>query len=403
MSRWAEVYFSSAPEKRDQAVLELLQELEAENSRRANAVDSPLSRAQESALDGTQSAEVAPSPNRCENCGRINPATHQFCGMCGKPVAPQTASSHLHVAEVGVSDPYNNRHQTEPAPLSSSDESRFARPAQSSYQETPTTHERPLFHNVRDTDHSADHNSSPGNDDGDDYSRVRDAEILTYAAAPRSYRLYVGLALVTFFLGLAYLAWRTTQTTHVESLSLPPTSTQPSESPEPSAAAPATESIPQTTKPSTHPATVLTPAEKRAARIKARKEARAAVRAKAKAAQSAAPSSAALSSTTRPGASPGTVPGTAPGSGTEEFAIAQNYLNGTNGQERNGSEAAKWLWKSVGKHNSDATLALSDLYLKGDGVGKNCDQARILLDAAARKGVKEAGERLRHLPAFGCQ
>jgi len=36
-------------------------------------------------------------------------------------------------------------------------------------------------------------------------------------------------------------------------------------------------------------------------------------------------------------------------------------------------------------------------------VGKNCDQARVLLDAAARKGVKEAGERLRHLPAFGCQ
>ena len=83
--------------------------------------------------------------------------------------------------------------------------------------------------------------------------------------------------------------------------------------------------------------------------------------------------------------------------------MAENYLNGTNGQERDHAEAAKWLWKSVGKHNSDATLALSDLYMKGDGVGKNCDQARVLLDAAARKGVKEAGERLRHLQAFGCQ
>jgi len=71
--------------------------------------------------------------------------------------------------------------------------------------------------------------------------------------------------------------------------------------------------------------------------------------------------------------------------------------------QRNRAEAAKWLWKSVSKQNAEATFALSELYLKGDGVGKNCDQARVLLDAAARKGVKEAGERLRHLPAFGCQ
>jgi TPR repeat protein len=42
------------------------------------------------------------------------------------------------------------------------------------------------------------------------------------------------------------------------------------------------------------------------------------------------------------------------------------------------------------------------LYLKGDGVSKNCDQARVLLDSAARAGVKDAGERLRHLQAFGC-
>ena len=83
--------------------------------------------------------------------------------------------------------------------------------------------------------------------------------------------------------------------------------------------------------------------------------------------------------------------------------MAQRYLNGTNGQERNGAEAARWLWKAVAKENADATLLLSDLYLKGDGVGKNCDQARVLLDAAARRGMKDAGERLRHLQAFGCE
>jgi len=46
---------------------------------------------------------------------------------------------------------------------------------------------------------------------------------------------------------------------------------------------------------------------------------------------------------------------------------------------------------------------LSDLYLRGDGVPKSCDQARLLLDAVARKGKASAAERLRNLQAFGCQ
>jgi TPR repeat protein len=57
----------------------------------------------------------------------------------------------------------------------------------------------------------------------------------------------------------------------------------------------------------------------------------------------------------------------------------------------------------VGKGNLAATVTLSDLYLRGDGVPKNCDQGHLLLDAAARKGSTGAAERLRHLQAFGCQ
>ncbi len=83
--------------------------------------------------------------------------------------------------------------------------------------------------------------------------------------------------------------------------------------------------------------------------------------------------------------------------------MAQRYLNGFNGQGRDSAEAAKWLWKSIAKHNSAATVLLADLYLKGEGVSKNCDQARVLLDSAARKGYSPAGERLRNLQAFGCQ
>jgi TPR repeat protein len=82
--------------------------------------------------------------------------------------------------------------------------------------------------------------------------------------------------------------------------------------------------------------------------------------------------------------------------------MAQRYLSGSAGRGRDSAEAAKWLWKAMAKHNGAASVLLADLYLKGDGVSKNCDQGRILLDSAARRGIPGAGERLRNLPAFGC-
>jgi hypothetical protein len=91
------------------------------------------------------------------------------------------------------------------------------------------------------------------------------------------------------------------------------------------------------------------------------------------------------------------------GHGAEELAIAESYLSGTKGKARDSSEAAQWLWKSLGKQNAVAALLLSDLYVTGDGVPRNCDQARLLLDAAARKGVPGAGERIRDLPNLGCE
>jgi hypothetical protein len=89
--------------------------------------------------------------------------------------------------------------------------------------------------------------------------------------------------------------------------------------------------------------------------------------------------------------------------GSEELAVAESYLSGRQGKLRDSSEAAKWLWKSVAKQNAEAALLLSDLYVRGDGVPQNCDQARLLLDAAASKGAPGAGERIRNLPNVGCQ
>ena len=86
--------------------------------------------------------------------------------------------------------------------------------------------------------------------------------------------------------------------------------------------------------------------------------------------------------------------------GAQELARAKSYLNG---DAPDSKEAVRWLWQAVAKQNAEATLLLSDLYLKGEGVAKNCDQARVLLESAARRGVKEAAQRLQNLPTAGCE
>jgi hypothetical protein len=84
--------------------------------------------------------------------------------------------------------------------------------------------------------------------------------------------------------------------------------------------------------------------------------------------------------------------------GREELAQAQHYLAPAT---RDSAEAAKWLWKAVGKENPKAVLLLSDLYVSGDGVAKSCDQARLLLTVAAKKGNADAASRLSGLES--CQ
>jgi TPR repeat protein len=88
-------------------------------------------------------------------------------------------------------------------------------------------------------------------------------------------------------------------------------------------------------------------------------------------------------------------------SGAAEFAQAENLLNGKNGT-RDTVTAARWLWIAVGKENTSAILLLSDMYLIGDGVPKSCDQAKVLLMAAARKHVLQAADKLRDLEQSGC-
>ncbi len=82
--------------------------------------------------------------------------------------------------------------------------------------------------------------------------------------------------------------------------------------------------------------------------------------------------------------------------------MAEQYLDSSNGA-RNPAAAAQWLWKAVAKQNPTALVLLSNLYLEGDGVARSCDQARILLVAAAKKGAPNVTPQLRKLEQNGCR
>jgi hypothetical protein len=69
---------------------------------------------------------------------------------------------------------------------------------------------------------------------------------------------------------------------------------------------------------------------------------------------------------------------------------------------RNGATTSQQLWKAVAEGNTTAEIALAQLYLTGNGVPKNCEQARVLLSAASKKGNAEATRQYRGLLSKGC-
>jgi hypothetical protein len=87
--------------------------------------------------------------------------------------------------------------------------------------------------------------------------------------------------------------------------------------------------------------------------------------------------------------------------GQQEYLQAQEILKS---KDRRGfSEAVRLLWIAVEKGNSNAEVSLAELYRYGEGVTKNCDQTKILLTAAARKGNAEGLKRLEQVQQEGCE
>jgi hypothetical protein len=402
MGRWAEVYFTNPPEKRDQAVLELLRELEANRARDIEPTVAPAhldSSSSDTASERTHSSsEPLPRPateNRdqavvhCGSCGHDNPANHKFCGLCGTKFA-----------EDGVWTPANDETV---APAAFAETQAFAEPEPSQSEFEPyhyvpnNANGLSLFQTTGRTnyeDRSDDQSSDdyqPGWEDDPDSSPP--------------YRIYFGVALAVIILALGYFAWHRAQTSPASDGPLPPPPTATKQN-EPAPAAPKAGDVqpqPQTPDQESERSTPNPTAAKKKADETAADQAETqpakpqtqpARNEKAAATRPASNAEAGIQTTPANASS---------GNGSEELAIAQRYLNGTNGQGRDSAEAARWLWKSIAKHNGEATVLLADLYMRGDGVSKNCDQARVLLDSAASKGVSGAGERLRNLQAFGCQ
>jgi hypothetical protein len=365
MGRWAEVYFTNPPEKRVQAVSELLRELENVPHPEPLSVlvgdEGPPREPSTAELPDSSPAKLEPVLT-CRVCGYDNAPGQRFCGMCAAP---------LHVSEAGA--PQVGELALDAAaswcePSVGSDSvDRVIEPgisfAAAERRRNPQEPAWPL------TEKNLSHFGE-------------ESEAISYR-----YRAYVGAAVVVLLAVLGYMAWRGTEalsgaagreSTHAAAI--PPAQPAPHALAEPpSGAGSASKSTP--------------PA------FPVQKEIRSAIRSHDD--QTADPRApvqivpAAASSAAAP---------VAPGqSGAEELAMAEKYLSGRAGMTRDSGQAAQWLWKAVRKSNLEAMLALSDLYLRGDGVAKSCDQARLLLDAAARKGDRAAAERLRNLQAFGCQ
>jgi hypothetical protein len=325
LGRWAQVYFTSPPERREEAVGELLRELQREGPGEPIAPVPPAARKVQSKPTGDVTQQLL-----CPVCQRLNHIGQRFCGYCRLPLTPD--------AERDSRD---------------------------------------------DPDKSNKPNTSPNTVSGDDELEwLRDKALSSFdepqAPARRGF-VYLVVGVLILATAFGYLQWASSQAG---------SPAQPSAASAPSAAL-------------QPPAQVSDVSQPKA--LKERQSAAVSSKAPDTGARGNKLSEAGLRSEPSQQATlPEPTKDETDAAGTDELAAAQRYLEGKNGA-RDSSQAAKWLWKAVGKQNPGAALLLAELYARGDGVPKSCDQARLLLVAAAKRGAPDAGLRLRNLESSDCQ
>jgi hypothetical protein len=433
MGRWAEVYFTTPPERRPQAVSDLVRELRRAPPPQSSLVPPVVEKNQEAAPTAEpkifsseplrrSAPQFVESTQTCSECSAENPSQQKFCGMCG---ALLQSPAHDGESKSSAAPPLDNSREQKITDQQeeAAGETRFTEPERLSVADAVAYRRESTLNfggyaasrSVREQEWS-----------------VAEADLPHFAveseSVPYRYRLYIGIAVALILGALLYMAWRgksnssgdTSESVPARVMPAAPPRAAPISSP---AAAPQrasqsadqasdtmtarTASRPTSSRPSAGPSPrPMQPPTDAGARTQAAASPASPVARKSQAATLAAEKERVPSAASAPANSSASVPqsGVPQSSGAEELDIAEKYLNGSRqGYAGDNREAAQWLWKSVGKGNLTATMILSDLYLRGDGIPKNCDQARLLLNVAARKGKASAGERLRNLQAFGCQ
>jgi len=323
LGRWAQVYFNTPPAKRQQAVSNLLKEIQRES--------------------GAEPAEKTIRPYfarderfhsaLCSTCQHRNPPGHRFCSRCGQG---------LQLSQPGPEGRRGTSEVGETAPPRSEADVQW----------------------LRDRAFS-------GLDGSDGPQR-------------RAWKYLLGVV-VLGLAGLAYLQWVPRPGAGMASSSTAPQVSAPV------ASLPQDSSPAESNPPEAIPAEPKTPEAQNSATTVAHDHAAVPGGLQPASQKSPLPSSPSL----RPALA-------GDESGASDLRLAQRYLGGSMGV-RDSSEAAKLLWKAVRKQNATAAVLLSGLYLRGDGVPRSCDQARLLLIAGARRGAPQAAQQLRALESQGCQ
>ena len=189
----------------------------------------------------------------------------------------------------------------------------------------------------------------------------------------RSYRLYAGVALALVVLILGYMAWRSAQTTSGASHLAPQA---------PAAVTNPVASTPRPSNPNPDTSSQIPSAANGAKDSTSTPTATGPAAAPAKATPPRAIPRVPASTPSENGAE--TPP--ACGGGSEELAMARDYLNGADGKEQSPTQAVPWLWKAVAKRNAVATVLLAGMYLRGDGVPRNCDAGPPLARCSGSQG-----------------
>ena len=394
LGRWAQAYFTSPPEKREEAVLELLRELEAENGGEDSTSGGSATPAKWS--NAAEGLQLDPSLT-CAECGHENAPRQKFCGMCGsRLVFPDTAGE-----------------GAEPRALEIRDTAPVERPPVLSQPAEPL--QVPSFGGLSlfATASPSASESTLGSSDADiQWLREKSYE----TEEPRgSATKYLVTLLGLLLLGVLFYAQWKPQAARPRASNSPSNAThatQATPSPEPASGpqagdqhAPSTPENPlqaQSTSSaksqSETPAPPPRAAEGSAAPDKLPPPAEPPKKADSGPVRSA---SSVQSEKPTPAARSTSNDGGNASAGATELAAAESFLSGKYGT-RDSSQAAKLLWRAVAKENTTAILLLSNLYLTGDGVSKSCDQAKMLLRAAAQKNSSEAANKLRELQRSGC-